>query len=187
MANPQERTHVRVDELTAHLCGPLRPGHFEGVATVVAKLFALVGPCDAAFGRKDYQQFKVIERMTQDLFFPVRLHGVATVREPDFLAMSSRNAYLSPADRQRARAVPQALLAAASAHTSGLRDADALRTILRDGLGAMDRIEYAEVADPELLRPLLGTVPSRCLFSVAVRAGQTRLIDNRVTSEDAWG
>lgn len=185
MVRMQERTTVHVRELTEHLCGPLRPGHFEGVATVVAKLFGLVGPCTAAFGRKDYQQYKVIERMVSDLFFPVKVVGVPTMREADGLAMSSRNRYLSPADRQRALIVPAALKAAVTAHAQGVRSAGVLRTVMEDVLRSADRIEYAEVSDADTLAPFAGDaeVPDRALFATAVRVGATRLIDNMVTGE----
>ena len=104
-----DATRVRVSRLTDHLCGRSRPGHFEGVTTIVAKLFAVAGPCTAVFGRKDYQQLKVIERMTRDLMLPVRIVPHPTVREPDGLALSSRNAYLGADERARARAIPRAL------------------------------------------------------------------------------
>ena len=103
MYPPGETTRVTVNGLTDGLCGPFRPQHFEGVATVVAKLFALMAPCIALFGRKDYQQLKVVERMTRDLLFSVEVRGIATVRDVDGLALSSRNAYLSG---RRARASP---------------------------------------------------------------------------------
>jgi pantoate--beta-alanine ligase len=186
MVRSEERTAVRVTGLTDHLCGPLRPGHFEGVATVVTKLLSIIGPCDAAFGRKDYQQFKVIERLVTDLFLPVRVHGVPTMREADGLAMSSRNAYLSAADRGRAAAVPNALRAALEAHARGERDASVLRSALRSALSNVDRIEYAEVCDADTLVPILmpDKVAQRALFVLAVRVGNTRLIDNVVSTED---
>jgi pantoate--beta-alanine ligase len=184
MVRNEERTAVRVNELTEHLCGPLRPGHFEGVATVVTKLLSIVGPCDAAFGRKDYQQFKVIERLVTDLFLPVRVHGIPTVREPDGLALSSRNAYLSLEERLRAAVVPNALRAAVEAHTHGERDASVVRSVLQNALREVDRIEYAEVCDADTLRPLPDKTADRVLFVLAVRVGNTRLIDNFVTTED---
>ena len=124
---PGERTRVRVDDLTSHLCGPHRPGHFEGVTTIVAKLFAIVGPSVAVFGKKDFQQLAVIRRMTKDLFFPVEVVGYPIVREPDGLAMSSRNAYLSAEERQRALGLSRGLSAAVRAFTRGERRAGVLR------------------------------------------------------------
>ncbi len=106
-----DQTRVRVPELAGPMCGVSRPVHFEGVATVVTKLLALTGPCVAVFGRKDYQQFRVISRLTTDLFLPAEIVGLPTIREPDGLALSSRNRYLATADRQRAVAIPTALRA----------------------------------------------------------------------------
>jgi pantoate--beta-alanine ligase len=186
MVPEAERTVVRVRELSEHLCGPLRPGHFDGVATVVAKLFAIIGACDAAFGRKDYQQFKIVKRMTRDLFIPVNVLGVPTKREPDGLAMSSRNRYLSTEERRRARLVPRALVAVTNAHAAGERDASHLREMFHALLSEADRVEYAEICDADTLVPLQHEVPARALFALAVRVGTTRLIDNRVSTEDTW-
>ena len=121
MYPPGEETRVRPGATAAPLCGAHRPGHFEGVATIVTKLFALAGPCVAVFGRKDYQQLMVIRRLARDLLLPVEVVGARTVREPDGLAMSSRNAYLSPDDRRRAAAIPRALTDAAKAAELGRR------------------------------------------------------------------
>src|SRR5450432_3218578 len=122
-----ERTRVHVSELTASLCGPHRPGHFDGVTTIVSKLFAVAGACVAVFGRKDYQQLKVIERMTRDLLLPVEIVGLKTLRDTDGLALSSRNAYLTLEERARALAIPRALSAAVSAFASGERRVGRLR------------------------------------------------------------
>ncbi|HEY3494578.1 MAG TPA: pantoate--beta-alanine ligase, partial [Polyangiaceae bacterium] len=122
-----ERTRVRVARLTDWLCGPFRPDHFEGVATIVTKLFAASGACTAVFGRKDYQQLAVVRRLARDLLLPVDVVGYPTQRDTDGLALSSRNVYLSAAERERALAVPRALGAAARAHRAGERNAGALR------------------------------------------------------------
>lgn len=182
-----ERTRVRVDGLTQWLCGPVRPGHFEGVATVVAKLFALTGPCVAVFGRKDYQQLRVIDRMARDLFFPVDVVGVPTVREPDGLAMSSRNVYLSSADRRNAATIPRALSNAVHAFAAGERSAARLARPVRDALGGISSsVDYVTVADPDTLTPWNDddTVGERALLAVAARVGAARLIDNVVLGED---
>lgn len=184
---PGERTRVRVDDLTAHLCGPHRPGHFEGVTTVVAKLFAIVGPSVAVFGKKDFQQLAVVRRMARDLFFPVEVVGHPIVREPDGLAMSSRNAYLSPGERERALGLSRGLGAAARAFAGGERRAGALRRL---ALAAVEpiatSIDYVTVADPDAIAPLPddATAPERVLLAVACRVGGTRLIDNVVLGED---
>jgi len=183
-----EQTRVRVAGLTDHLCGPFRPGHFEGVATVVTKLFAVAGACTAVFGRKDYQQLKVIERLARDLLLPVQVVGETTQRDVDGLALSSRNAYLSPDERARALAIPRALAAAAAAFAAGERGAalliEPVRARLREaGL----RPDYAEIADPDGLFPLdpASRVGERALIALAAFCGTTRLIDNLVLGEDA--
>lgn len=184
---PGERTRVRVDDLTSHLCGPHRPGHFEGVTTVVAKLFGLVGPCVAAFGKKDFQQLAVIRRMSRDLFFPVRILSCPIVREPDGLAMSSRNAYLSPEERARALGLSRGLGAAARAFAAGERQAGILRTLaLAEIRPTATSIDYVAVADADALAPFDDEmrVPERALLAVACRVGETRLIDNVVLGED---
>jgi pantoate--beta-alanine ligase len=182
-----EETRVRVGALAEPLCGPFRPGHFEGVATVVAKLFAIVGPCVAIFGRKDYQQLAIVRRMARDLFFPVDVVGAPIVREPDGLAMSSRNAYLSPAERERARGLSRGLAAAVGAFKGGERGAGALRAAARAEVERVaTSIDYVEVADADRLTPFEDAqkVPGRALVAIACRIGVTRLIDNVVLGED---
>jgi pantoate--beta-alanine ligase len=183
-----EQTRVRVAGLTDHLCGPFRPGHFEGVATVVTKLFAVAGPCTAVFGRKDYQQLKVIERLVGDLLLPVQVVGEPTVRDADGLALSSRNAYLSAEERRRALAIPRALAAAAAAFRGGERLARSLIEPVREALREAGlRPDYAEIADPDALFPLDpgAVVGDRALIALAAFCGTTRLIDNLVLGEDA--
>jgi pantoate--beta-alanine ligase len=182
-----ESTRVRVEGLTAHLCGPYRPGHFEGVATVVAKLFSIVGPSVSVFGKKDYQQLAVIRRMVADLFFPIEVAGHPIVREPDGLAMSSRNAYLSPDERSRALALSRGLAAAARAFAAGERSAGVLRRLAEDSVRtAATSIDYVTLADASELVPFDdgGRVPDRALLAIACRIGSTRLIDNVVLGED---
>ena len=187
MYPPGERTRVQVTGLTDALCGPHRPGHFDGVTTIVSKLFAVAGECVAVFGRKDYQQLKVIERMARDLLLPVEVIGFCTLRDADGLALSSRNAYLSPEERARALAIPRALSAAVCAFQVGERRVGVLReaalTRLRDaGL----RLDYASVAGADDLIPLADDAAcgERALFAVAGFMGKTRLIDNVVLGED---
>jgi pantoate--beta-alanine ligase len=182
-----DQTRVRVDGVAAPFCGPFRPGHFEGVATVVARLFALAGPCVAVFGRKDYQQWRVLDRMARDLFMPVEVVGARTVRDADGLAMSSRNRYLSPADRLRARVVPEALSLAVFAYASGERSVDALRSMVLEHLSAhVDSVDYADLRAPGDLAALPATLDlgDRAVLAVAVRIGATRLIDNVVLGEE---
>jgi pantoate--beta-alanine ligase len=183
-----EKTRVRVSGLSEHLCGPFRPGHFEGVATVVTKLLAIAGPCTAVFGRKDYQQLKIIERLARDLLLPVSVVGEPTVRDVDGLALSSRNAYLSAEERARALAIPRALAEAAAAFAAGQRRAGALIEPVRAALGAAGlRPDYAEIADADELFPLAPDAPvgDRALIALAAFCGTTRLIDNLVLGEDA--
>jgi pantoate--beta-alanine ligase len=182
-----ERTRVRVSGLTEHLCGAARPGHFEGVATIVTKLFAVAGPCTAVFGRKDYQQLKVIERLTRDLLLPVRIVAHPTVREADGLALSSRNRYLSPAERTRALGIPRALSQAVERFADGERNAAALLARARSLLEAAElRIDYLVLADADELVPYASDarIGGRALLAVAAFVGATRLIDNVVLGED---
>jgi len=183
-----DQTRVRVPRVAEPFCGPLRPGHFEGVATVVTRLFALAGPCVAIFGRKDYQQWRLLDRMARDLFLPVELVGHPTVRDADGLALSSRNRYLSAADRERARAVPEALSAAVRAYAAGERDVAALRESARGVLAAgADAVEYIDLREPVDLDPLPARLADdgRAVLAVAVRVGGTRLIDNVVLGEES--
>jgi pantoate--beta-alanine ligase len=184
---PGDATRVRVSGLTDVLCGPFRPGHFEGVTTVVAKLFALAGPCLAVFGRKDYQQLAVLRRMAKDLFLPVDIVGHPIVREPSGLAMSSRNAYLSEDERRRALGLSRGLGHAAAAFAKGERSAGVLRKLVRDEVAkGADSIDYVDVCDADSLSVFAddGRVPERALVAIACRVGKTRLIDNVVLGED---
>lgn len=182
-----EETRVTVPRLSQYLCGRGRPGHFDGVATVVTKFFALAGPVTAIFGRKDYQQLMVIRALVRDLLLPVQVVGAPIIRARDGLAESSRNAYLGASERERALAIPRALGGVHAAFGSGERRAEALRRTLENHLAQPGlAIEYAELADAETLEPIVaGTVPDRCLVAVAVRVGNTRLIDNLVLGEES--
>lgn len=187
MYPPGDETRVRPGRTAAALCGEHRPGHFEGVLTVVAKLFGLAGPCTAAFGRKDYQQLRVITRMVRDLFLPVEVISVATIREDDGLALSSRNRYLSAGDRARALAIPEGLGRAVRAFQGGERRAGALRELAREGIAAaFDSVDYVTIADADAVTPLHDdeTIDERAVLAVAARIGTTRLIDNAVLGED---
>ncbi len=179
MYPPGYQTWVTVEALTQPLEGKQRPGHFRGVTTVVTKLFAAVQPQWAFFGQKDAQQARVIQRMTRDLNLPVGIVVCPIVREPDGLAMSSRNTYLRPAERQAATVLYRALQAAQSAFEAGERDAEALRGVMRATIQAepLARLQYVSCADPDTLEELHGPI-ERGLLSMAVFVGQTRLIDN---------
>ena len=173
-------TTVRVERLTEPMEGASRPGHFDGVTTIVAKLFALAGPCRAYFGEKDFQQLTVVRRMAADLSLPVEVVGCPTVRDPDGLALSSRNVYLTEGERAVAPQLYYALLAAKRAiEDDELTDADRAVQIMTGALAAHPqfRLDYAEVADPQgLTRPARITGEVR-LF-IAARLGRARLIDN---------
>jgi pantoate--beta-alanine ligase len=170
---------VTVDRVTRGLCGASRPAHFQGVTTVVAKLFNMVKPHVAVFGRKDFQQLVTIRRMVADLNFDVEIIGAPIVREPDGLAMSSRNAHLSAAERQAALCLSQALRAAAErverGETDGLRILSAARRVITDE--PLVRLDYAALVDPETLAEVT-TVGAPALLALAVHVGRTRLIDN---------
>jgi pantoate--beta-alanine ligase len=185
MYPPGEETRVKPGALAEPLDGAHRPGHFEGVATVVAKLFGVIGPCVAVFGRKDYQQLLVVRRMVRDLCMPVEVVGHPIVREADGLAMSSRNAYLSADERARALAIVRGLDAAARRFAQGQRDARGLERAAREPIeGAATSIDYVEVRDADTLAPIQGDLGPRGVLAVACRVGTTRLIDNVVLGED---
>ncbi len=176
---PGFQTWVTVEQVTAPLEGRHRPGHFRGVATVVAKLFNAFTPDKAYFGQKDAQQIVVIKRMAQDLNFPLEIVVCPTVREPDGLALSSRNVYLNSEERRAATALYHALSAAKARYDAGERDAEMLRAVMSSTIAAepLAREEYVSAADPDTLAEL-ERVEQGVLLSLAVRIGKTRLIDN---------
>jgi pantoate--beta-alanine ligase len=178
---PRYQTWVDVEGLTSPLEGAMRPGHFRGVTTVVAKLFNAFQPQCAYFGQKDAQQAAVIRRMTRDLDFPIEVIICPTVREGDGLAMSSRNAYLSPDERRAATVLFSALRAASDAYDSGERNADKLRQAMTETIQAepLAKLQYISCADYDTLAELQ-TVSAKALLSMAVHVGKTRLIDNFV-------
>lgn len=177
------QTYIDVEKVTLPLEGARRPGHFRGVATVVAKLFNAFTPQRAYFGQKDAQQVVVIKQMARDLNFPVEIVVCPTLREPDGLALSSRNAYLNPAERTAATVLYRALSAAKAAFEAGEHDADKLRQAMQVILNAepLAHPDYVSAADPETLTELT-TIENGVLLSMAVRMGTTRLIDNFLLS-----
>jgi pantoate--beta-alanine ligase len=181
MYSPGSQTWVEVTEVTRGLCGAHRPGHFRGVTTVVAKLFNVVKPHTAVFGEKDFQQLRAIERMVQDLNFDLEIVPVPIVREKDGLAMSSRNAYLSPTEREDALALSLALRAAREKHRSGACCIDEIVFAANRVLKRVERIaiEYVEAVDAETLTPA-SALDRPILIAIAARVGKTRLIDNTV-------
>jgi len=175
---------VEVSGLTEVLDGVFRPGHFAGVCTVVTKLFQLTGESVAIFGRKDYQQYRVLARMALDLDMPIDVVGIPTVRESDGLALSSRNRYLADDERERALAIARGLRAANGAFRDGERSVATLDRLVRQPIAAaFDSIDYVSVADPDTLAPAIDGAP-RMMALVAARIGATRLIDNLVFGED---
>jgi len=175
------QTWVEVEELTKGLEGAVRPTHFQGVTTVVAKLFNAVQPDKAYFGQKDAQQAAVIRRMVQDLNFPLEVVVCPIVREADGLAMSSRNVYLKPEERRAATVLFRSLNAAKAAYEKGERKAENLRRIVEETIEAepLAKLQYASCADYETLEEL-ETVEGKTLLSMAAYFGKTRLIDNFV-------
>jgi pantoate--beta-alanine ligase len=173
------KTQVIVTGITEPMEGVIRPGHFAGVALVCAKLFTIVGPCTAFFGEKDAQQLRVVRRMAADLSMPVEIVGCPTVRDADGLALSSRNAYIERADRERSLALIRALHAIAVRAEAGEQDVAKLEAHGRAVLDAagLDGIDYLEVVDPDSLERL-ERVETTALVCGAVRVGKTRLIDN---------
>jgi len=182
------QTWIMVEKLTQVLEGANRPGHFRGVATVVAKLFNAVQPDRAYFGQKDAQQAIVIQRMARDLNFHLEVVVCPTLREPDGLAMSSRNTYLDRDQRSAATILYRALTAAVEAFETGENNADALRDLMSDALSTepLARTQYVSVADPETLEEITGPV-DRALLLMAVYVGETRLIDNVVIGAQSTG
>jgi pantoate--beta-alanine ligase len=180
MYPPGYQTYVDVTEVSQGLCGERRPGHFRGVATIVTQLLALFRPTVALFGEKDYQQLQVIKALNRDLHLGADIVGMPTIREPDGLALSSRNAYLSAAERQRALALSRGMRAAQSLLVAGTRDTGALVEAARRELQAADlREDYVEVRDAGTLAPLQTVAPGQTArMLVAAFAGTTRLIDN---------
>lgn len=162
------------------LCGASRPGHFRGVLTVVAKLFGIVQPDVSVFGQKDYQQAALIRAMAEDLDFATRIEVAPTVREPDGLAMSSRNVYLSAEERERALSLSRALGRARALYGAGEADAGVLRAALRGELSVPGvELEYGEAVDPRTLDPV-DRAAAGTVLAVAARVGKTRLIDNAI-------
>jgi pantoate--beta-alanine ligase len=178
---PGFQTYINVEEVSKPLEGASRPGHFKGVATVVAKLFTVFQPTRAYFGQKDAQQVAVIKRMARDLNLDLEIVTCPIVREDDGLAFSSRNARLLPSERQAATVLYRALVVANDAWTFGERNGTVLRQIMSEVIAseAAARIDYVSVADPETLQEIDG-VAGRALFSMAVYIGDVRLIDNMV-------
>ncbi|MBI2532704.1 MAG: pantoate--beta-alanine ligase [Deltaproteobacteria bacterium] len=172
-------TRIEIGELSKPLCGAVRPGHFSGVATVVAKLFNIVRPHVAIFGCKDYQQLQIIRRLVRDLNFDIEVIGHPTVREGDGLAMSSRNAYLNPEERKAALCLYRSLRHAEEMVRRGERCGAAIVDAVRGEIARepLARVEYATLCDPESLREV-ERVEETALLALAVRIGKARLIDN---------
>jgi len=174
-------TTVAVGGLSQSMEGASRPTHFAGVATVVAKLFAIAGPCRAYFGEKDFQQLAVVRRMAADLSFPVEVVGCPIVREPDGLAMSSRNAYLTPEEREAAPVLQQALKAGAATVLAGERDPAAVTALVGEIIAAepLAELDYVALVDPATLQPPPGELePGTYRLLTAARLGTPRLLDN---------
>ncbi len=178
------RTIVDVSGLTQVLCGRSRPTHFQGVTTVVAKLFAIVKPHRAYFGLKDYQQYRVISCMAEELNMDLEVIGLPTVREPDGLAMSSRNKYLSDEERKSALSLSRSLASADRMVREGITEVKEIETGVREIIESEShtRIDYVEVVDPEELTHL-DRINGRALLALAVHVGQARLIDNTLIGE----
>jgi len=176
---PNFQTYVTVEQVSRPLCGESRPGHFRGVATVVLKLFNIVSPTRAYFGMKDYQQLQVIRTMARDLDLDVAICGCETVREPDGLAMSSRNAYLSPAQREQAVCLYRALVRAQALFRAGEKIPAAYLEAMLDCINKEPetKVDYVKLVHPETLEDI-ELVDAPALAVLAVRVGRTRLIDN---------
>lgn len=183
MYPPHDQTWVSVKVLDEHLCGPFRPDHFRGVTTVVARLFLICKPHIAVFGLKDAQQFFILRRMTKDLHFGIEMIGAETMRDPDGMAMSSRNRYLSPAERSAALVVSQAVFAARDLVLSGERQTSVLEAAMKRILASEPTavLQYAQVVETETLQPVAVLESGQeMVAAVAVYFGKTRLIDNQI-------
>lgn len=179
------KTFVRVIQMEDYLCGRVRKGHFQGVATVVTKLFNIVKPHLAFFGMKDYQQLKIIETMVRDLNMDVEIVPCPTVREEDGLAMSSRNSYLKPEERKKATNIYKALMRGRELFVNGERDSAKILKEVKEFLSKVEglEIEYANIVHPETLEDV-EKIADSAVLATAVRIGSTRLIDNVILKED---
>lgn len=180
---PQDfSTYVEETFLSKPLCGKRRPGHFRGVCVVVTKLFNIIQPDISYFGAKDYQQAQVIKKMVRDLNFPLKIKICPTVREPDGLAMSSRNSYLTPKEREEATCLYQSLLLARRLIKKGEKDAEKIKKTMKKLIlkkASSPKIDYIEIVDPDSLRKV-SLINKRVLVAVAVYIGKARLIDNMI-------
>jgi pantoate--beta-alanine ligase len=183
MYGPRFQTYITLEQLPLHLCGISRPVFFRGVATIVTKLFHIVKPHTAVFGQKDYQQIRIIRQMVQDLDMDIQITSGPTVREPDGLAMSSRNAYLSAAQRPSALSLFQALCRTRNLLETGLTDATVLiQEAASHILSFPDTaIDYIAICDPDTLEDM-PTIDKPAVMAIAIKVGKTRLIDNMMLS-----
>lgn len=175
------QTYVSLEKLPQHLCGLSRPNHFRGVATIVTKLFNIVKPHAAIFGKKDYQQYLIIKQLVRDLNFGIEIIGAPIVREPDGLAMSSRNVYLTSEQRQYALSLSKSLSQAQSMLKNGINQASELIEAARELITSfpMTSVDYISICDPETLDPI-EIIDKPVLMALAVKVGKTRLIDNAI-------
>lgn len=181
MYYPDFSTVVKENKLSRYMCGAFRPGHFDGVCTVVLKLFNIVQPGRAYFGQKDYQQLQVLKRMVRDLNVPVEVIGCPIVRDHDGLALSSRNVYLTEEQRKEALKIPKALEEAERLFKSGVKDVKALEAKVREILSEGDglKVQYVEIRDAENLEEV-NEIKGRVVIAVAAYVGKARLIDNKI-------
>jgi len=185
MYPPNYQTYVTVEGVTDNLCGLSRPGHFRGVATVCAKLFNAVKPHIAVFGKKDFQQLVTIKRMVQDLNLDLEVVGMATTREPDGLAMSSRNIYLTVEERKSALSLSRSLKIARELYEQGERDAAKIAEKVKSNIESnlYTKIDYVQICDTTTMKDV-ARLEGECVIALAVRVGKTRLIDNYVFGEE---
>jgi pantoate--beta-alanine ligase len=185
MYPPNYQTYITVEGVTDNLCGLSRPGHFRGVATVCAKLFNAVKPHIAVFGKKDFQQLATIKRVVQDLNLDLEVVGMATTREPDGLAMSSRNIYLQAEERKSALSLSRSLKMARELYEQGERDAATIITKVKNHIESnpYTKIDYAQICDTTTMKDV-ARLEGECVIALAVRVGKTRLIDNYVFGEE---